>query len=54
MAEIWLASPWMGNRALRFIVPLFLIGVVAVRPWRYGLAPYWAAVPALASKSSFA
>src|ERR1041385_8299018 len=41
-------TDWWGAR-VRFVVPLFLIGIIAIRPWRYGLAPRWAIVPALAS-----
>lgn len=41
-------TDWWGARA-RFVVPLFLVGIVAVRPWRYGLSARWAAIPALAS-----
>jgi hypothetical protein len=37
-------TDWWGARQ-RFILPLFLVGVVAARPWRYGLDGRWMAIP---------
>src|SRR5262249_3355165 len=40
-------TDWWGAR-VRFVVPLFLVGIIASRPWRYGLDARWAAIPVLA------